>query len=112
MRGPVLLWLPLCGGAWLRPVAPARATVVAKAAATTSTPRESPAESIAHSIVTAEESAGLSEPEGWRWVAGCGRPVASFDDVIRATRESIDTRDDVEVHVGCDSAVQVRISLL
>ena len=105
MRGLALLLLPLCSGAYLRPTArPTRAPpVVAKA---TAVPAESPAEDIARSLVTDDASASLSEPEYWRWIEGCGRPAESFDAVIDAIRESIATRDDVEVHVGCDSAVQ------
>ena len=44
--------------------------------------------------------------EGWRWIEGCGRPVADFSRVVEAIREAEATRDAVEVHVGCDSAVQ------
>lgn len=46
-----------------------------------------------------------SEPNEWRWISGNRRPVPSFDGVLEALTEEV-LRTDVEVHVGCDSAVQ------
>lgn len=76
------------------------------AAAAAST-QQKPAQSLAASLA-AEAAAveNLAEPESWRWLDGSGRPVADFSGVLDEVRATYGIRDAVEVHVGCDSAVQ------
>jgi len=45
------------------------------------------------------------KPHAWRWIEGSGQQN-TWDGVLRETREAERTRQNVEVHVGCDSAVQ------
>ena len=53
-----------------------------------------------------QSTVGLAEPETWRWIDGSGYPLPDFHGVLSAIHETYASREDVEVHVGCDSAVQ------
>jgi len=49
----------------------------------------------------------LTEPDSWQWMDGSGAKLSSFSDsVLPAIRSTQEDRAEVEVHVGCDSAVQ------
>ena len=103
--------LPICAGmhgvsmAHTRPLAVLpRAVVAAKAAAPAKA--ASPASGIAKQLTESEEASGLAEPEGWVWLDGSGIAVPSFDGVLDQIRLAHAARSDLEVHVGCDSAVQ------
>ena len=63
---------------------------------------------LAQEVAHADSSQTLSEPEGWRWLTGDGTPVHDFSAILDAIGEAQESREEVEVHVGCDSARQVR----
>lgn len=50
-------------------------------------------------------SSSLPEPYSWPWRSGGGKRMGSFDDILAEITHEVLNRD-VEVHVGCDSAVQ------
>jgi len=78
-----------------------RTSIIASATATTG----DPATDFARGLTSNTAVTGISEPEGWRWISGCGRPVPQFASVLEEIRRTQLSRDNVEVHVGCDSAI-------
>lgn len=70
-----------------------------------STTASDPATEFARGLTANNAVTGISEPEGWRWISGCGRPVSQFDSVVEEIHRTQVARDNVEVHVGCDSAI-------
>ena len=72
--------------------------------------RKSVADNVAHNLATDDTAASLSAPETWRWLGGNGNVVPSFATVVSTIKEIEHERSDIEVHVGCDSAVQAPVS--
>ena len=65
-----------------------------------------PADALATTLASDAAAEALSEPESWRWLDGSGHPVPSFQGVLEEISKTSATRENVEIHVGCDSAVQ------
>jgi predicted RNase H-related nuclease YkuK (DUF458 family) len=59
---------------------------------------------LAKDLAETGASSTLPEPYSWSWKSGGGKP-RSFDEILAEIDVEVHERD-VEVHVGCDSAVQ------
>ena len=96
----LFLIVPLSTG-----LSPQRAVPRTSMTASASTITNDPASEFARGLTANSANTGISEAEGWRWISGCGRPVPQFASVLEEIRRTQATRDNVEVHVGCDSAI-------